>query len=104
MAKKEMTSSVETIEVEAEKILDEARSKASDILRKANDEAGKILSTKVLLDEVKAECEQIIHKAKEEASKDIKESKKKASGIRTATDKEMEKITKRIVDTITGKN
>ena len=92
MAREEVISSVETIEGEAEKILEKARSRANEILRKANEEASKILSSKVTLDEVKKEREQIIHKAEKEANKEVEESKKKAAEVKTATDKEVEKI------------
>ena len=88
--------------IKAEKILKEARSKASGILREGNEEARKILSAKVPLDEVKAECEQIINQAREEADKEVEESKKKAAKIRTSTSKKVEGVTKRIVGIITG--
>ena len=54
MSTEEMTSNVETIEVEAERILEEARSKANEILLKANEEASKMLSSELPMDEVKA--------------------------------------------------
>ncbi len=102
MSAEEMTSSVETIEVEAEKILEEARSKANGILLKANEEANKILSSELPMDEVDAECQRIIHKAREEADKKIEDSRKKAAEIRTEIGNKVDKITKRIVSNITG--
>ena len=57
MSTEKMTSNVETIEAEAEKILEEARSKANEILLKANEEASKILSSSLPVDEVKADLE-----------------------------------------------
>ncbi len=102
MSAEEMTSSVETIEVEAEKILEEARSKANGILLKANEEANKILSSELPMDEVKAECQKIIHKAREEADKKVEDSKKKAAEIKTEVGNKVDKITKRIVSNITG--
>lgn len=102
MSAKEMSSSVEAIEAEAEKILKEARSKTNDILLKANDEAGKILSAKLSLDEVKKECEQIIKQAKADADKNVKESKDRASKIKTNIEKRAEKIIGRIVSNVTG--
>ena len=86
----------------AEKILKEARSKASEIIRKGDEEAGKIPLAKVPLDEVKTECEHIINKAREEADKEVKESKRKAAGIKASTNKKLGGITKRIVGIITG--
>ena len=102
MSTEEMTSNVETIEVEAERILEEARSKANEILLKANEEASKILSSKLPMDEVKAECERIIHKAREEADKKVENSREKASEIKTEVGNKADKITKRIVSNITG--
>ena len=102
MSAEEMTSSVETIEVEAERILEEARNRASEILLKANEEANKILSSDLPMDEVKAECQKIIHKAREEAGKRAEDSKNKASGIKTEIGKKVDTITKHIVSNITG--
>ena len=102
MSTEEMTSNIETIEVEAERMLEEARSKANEILLKANEEASKILSSKLPMDEVKAECERIIHKAREEADKKVEDSRKKASEIKTEVGNKVDKITKRIVSNITG--
>jgi len=102
MSAKEITSSVETIEVEAEKILEEARSKAKEILLKANEETNKILSSELPMDEVKAECERIIHKARGEADKKVEDSRKKASEIKAEVGNKVDKITERIVSNITG--
>ena len=102
MPAKEMTSSVEAIEVEAEKILKEAQSKANDILLKANEEVSKALSAKLPMDKVKKESEKIINQAKKEADKKVEESKKKASEMKTDVKKKAEKIIERIVSNITG--
>ena len=102
MSAEEMSSSVETIEVEAERILEEARNRANEILLKANEEANKILSSELPMDEVKAECEKIIRKAREEADKKVEDSKKKAAEIKTEIGNKVDKITERIVSNITG--
>ena len=102
MSAEEITSSVETIEIEAEKILEEARNRANEILLKAKEETSKILSSKMPLGEVNRECEQILHEANEEANKKIEESKRKASEIRTDAGRKGEKITERLVSIITG--
>ncbi len=102
MSAEEMTSSVETIEVEAERILKEARNRASEILLKANEEANKILSSELPMDEVKAECQKIIHKAREEADKKVEDSRQKASEIKAEVGNKVDKITERIVINITG--
>ena len=102
MSTEEMTSNVETIEVEAERILEEARSKANEILLKANEEASKIISSKLPMDEVEAECQKIIHKAREEADKKVEDSRQKASEIKAEVGNKVDKITERIVSNITG--
>ncbi len=102
MSTEEMTINIETIEVEAERILEEARSKANEILLKTNEEASKILSSKLPMDEVKTECERIIHKARGEADKKVEEAKKKTSEIKTEVGNKVNKITESIVSNITG--
>ncbi len=102
MSAEEMTSNVETIEVEAEKVLEEARNRANEILLKANEEASKILSSNLPMDEVKAECEQIINTARGEADKKVEEAKKKTSEIKNVVGNKVNKITERIVNNITG--
>ena len=98
----DMRSSVQAIEVEAEKLLKEARSKANEILAKANEETNRILSSELPMDDVKAECDRIISKAREEADKKIEESRGKASEIQTEISKRMDKITRQIVSIISG--
>ena len=102
MSAEEMTSSVEAIEVEAERILKEAKNRANAILVKANEEANKILSSELPMDEIKAECQKIIHKAREEADKKVEDSRKKASEIKPEIGNKVDKITERIVNNITG--
>jgi vacuolar-type H+-ATPase subunit H len=104
MSREEVSRSVETIEVEAEKMLATSRARASEIILKAKEEAGKILSSQLPTDEVKTECDNIIHRAKEEAGKKIQDSVEKASAIRTDVDKKMEGIVERLASIITGAN
>jgi len=102
MSAEQIIGSIENIESEAEKALEKARSQANEIILKAKDEAGRLLSSEVLLDEVKGECEQIIDVAGKKAGREVEESKKKASEIRTSTSEKVGKITERIVNIITG--
>ena len=106
MSAGEVTSSVETIEIEAERILGEARNRASEILRKANEEASRILSVELPLDKAKAECEQIINGAREEAGKKVEDAKRKAAELRAtakvSNNRGVEEIAKRIAGIITG--
>jgi len=98
----EVTSSVETIEVEAEKILESARSRANQILLKAKEEAKKISSSELPMDEVKAECESIRRKAREEANKKIEASLLESSEVRARADEKVGEIVERIVNIVTG--
>ncbi len=102
MCAEEITSSVETIELEAEKTLEEARSKANEIMLKAKEEASRILSAEMPMDEVKKEREHVLSEARQKANQEVEESEKEASEVRTNAGKKMGKITERIVNIITG--
>ena len=102
MSTEELPSNVETIEVEAEKILEAAKTRASEILLNAKEEAGKILSSKLPMDEVKTECDNIIQVATEEAGKKVRDAAEKASAIRTDVDKKIEGIVERLVSIVIG--
>ena len=97
----EVTSSVGIIETEAEKMLAEARAKASEILLKAREESNQILSSDLPMDEVKTECEEIIHEAREEASRRAADSSERVSKIRVEANNKIEGIVERIVSIIT---
>jgi vacuolar-type H+-ATPase subunit H len=98
----EVNSNVETIEVEAEQLLESARSRANEILLKAKEEAKKISSSELPMDEVKAECDGIIRRAREEANKRIEESLLETSELKTRADEKVDKIVKRLVSIVTG--
>ncbi len=98
----EVTSDIETIEVEAEKILESARSRANEILLKAKEEANKISSSELPIDEVKAECESITRRAREEANQKIKASLVQSSEVRTRADEKVDEIVELLVNIITG--
>ena len=102
MPAEEITSSVEVIEVEAEKMLEDAQNRAAEIILKAKEEANAILASEVSLDEVKGECEQTLDKAREKAAWELEQSKKDASEIRANADKKTGEITRRIVNIISG--
>lgn len=97
-----VTSGIETIEVEAEKLLESARSKANEILLKANEESQQILSSELSVDEVKAECQEIVRKAREEADSKVEDSRQKAQEIKLEANKKVEGIVQRMLNIITG--
>jgi len=101
---KEITRDVEALEVEAEKILEEARTRANQILLEAREEAKKIVSSQLPLDEIKTECDNIVNKARAEADEKIKDSAKKAVAISVNADKKVNKITELLVNIVTGKS
>ena len=99
-----IASSVETIEIEAEKMLEAARTKASVILLEAREEARKILSSPLPLDAVKTEYDRIVSRARAEADEKIRGSDKKAAEISINTDKKAREITELMVNIVTGKS
>jgi len=101
---KEITNSVEALEVEAEKILEEARTRANQILLEARAEAQRILSSQLPLDAVKTECDNIVSKARAEADEKIKDSEKKAAEIGINADKKVKEITELVVNIVTGRS
>ena len=101
---KEITHDVEALEVEAEKILEEARTRANQILLEAREEAKKILSSQLPLDEVKTEFDNITNKARAEADEKIKDSEKKAAEIGINADKKVKELTELVVNIVTGKS
>ena len=102
MSIRKISKSVEDIESEAERILEEARTRANEILLKTKEEAKEILSSQLPMDEVKKECQKIIHNAKVEADKKNKDAANKASEIGITSDKKIEGVVERIVNIIIG--
>ncbi|MEE8619593.1 MAG: hypothetical protein V3T06_00715 [Dehalococcoidia bacterium] len=101
---KEITHDVEALEVEAEKILEEARTRANQILLEAREEARKILSSQLPFDEVKTECDNIISKARAEADEKTKDSERKAAEIGINADKKVKELTELVVNIVTGRS
>ena len=104
MPMREISKSVEDIESEAEKILEEARIKANKILLKGKEEAKGILSSQLPLDEVKTEFKEIVRNAEIEAYKQDNVATNKASEIITNADKKTDGVVKRIVSIVIGQN
>jgi len=102
MSVEEIAGSVESIEAQAEKVLEDARSKASAIILKSKDDAEKVLDANLSLDEVKKERERIIKQAEQKAEQEVGEAKKKASEIRNGVETQVGKVVDRIVSAVTG--
>jgi vacuolar-type H+-ATPase subunit H len=101
-----MTRGVESIESDAEKILQEARTKAGEILREANEEAGRILAEKPNFGEVEAECKRIVSRAAQQADREVKEAETKATQIRASAQgpsgKKTDEIVQRVLNQVRG--
>jgi len=102
MSEKRAPSGIEGIEAEAERILKEARDRASEILRRANEEANRISSSGLALEEAKDVSRGIVEEAREEADRTIELARVKASEIRAGVEGKMGGIVSRLVRDITG--
>jgi len=98
----EMHTTIETIEAEAEKIAEEARDRAKQILVAAKAEANRILSSELPMEEIEMERDRIISAAEEEASKQIEQSRKRASELRASANKKVEEAVGLVVNYIRG--
>ena len=101
---KEITNSVEALEVEAEKILEKAKTRASEIFLEAREEAKRILSSPLSLDAVKTEYDRIVSRARAEADEKIRDSEKRAAEIGINADKKVREITELVVNIVKGKS
>jgi len=98
----DISNSVEATEVEAERILEEAKTRANETLLKGREEAKKIVSSELPMDEVKEESHRIIHQATMEAEERIAASVRKASEIHADAEKKAAEIVELMVSIITG--
>jgi len=99
-----ITDTVEAIEVEAEKILQEATTRANGILLEAREEARRILTSPLPLDAARTECDRIVSQARAEADETIKDSEREAAEIGINADKKLEEITKLVVNIVAGRS
>jgi len=102
MAKENVVDSVETIEAEAEKLLQDARSKAEGMQLKAKEESRKILNSELPVGDTEAEYEATINRAREESDKIIRDSKNRADEIRTNAKTKTKEFVSSIVAIVTG--
>lgn len=106
MASSEMTATIELLESQAEKVLAEARAKAAEILRQANDEANRILASDLALEGVKTECSAIVEKARREAAKAVDEARSEAERMKARAQgqdgKKTQEIARRIEAAVRG--
>lgn len=98
----DVASGVKAIEVEAERILEDARAKADEILLKAKEKSKAIQDSELPMDEVKAECDGITRRARQQADAELSNSEKRASEIGASASKKIDQFAKLIVSIVTG--
>jgi len=106
MASKEVTSDIASLESQAETVLAEARAKASELLRSANQEASRILSAPLRLAGVEAECAAIVDAALEQSRAAVEKAEKEAellkAGVRGKGAKTFQVLVKKIEGMVRG--
>lgn len=97
-----IASNVETIEAEAEEILETAKSKAKEILLEAKKEARKVSSAHLSMDDINTEAIKIKSNAKEEATKKVESSHIEASKLEAKADEKVSKMVENILKVVMG--
>jgi vacuolar-type H+-ATPase subunit H len=97
-----MKTTIETIEKDAEKVLEDARTTARKILDEAKGEVGNILSSDPPMDEVMRERDKIIQTANEETTQETEAARKKAVQIKTRATKKIDETVQFIVKHLQG--
>ncbi|MCL0069818.1 hypothetical protein M1N85_03860, partial [Dehalococcoidia bacterium] len=102
MTDEKMTGTVETIEAEAERVIEVARAKAREILLKSREEASQILSSRGDMSEIQEECGTIKQRARAEAATRAREYDQEASKIRANATTRIDGIVKEIASIVAG--
>jgi F0F1-type ATP synthase membrane subunit b/b' len=102
MTSEKVSTSVASIEKEAENILESAKKQAGEIILKAKDEAKSIISCKPPVDEFKKESASIVHKATESADKKFRDAENEYARIMKLAEPRINDISKRILNIVTG--
>ncbi|MFC1934068.1 hypothetical protein ACFLWC_06630 [Chloroflexota bacterium] len=97
-----ISSSVEAVESEAQKILESARTRANEILLEARETAKKISSSKLSMDDVQVESLNITHSASEEAKRKIEASHSESDQLETRAGKKVNELVELIFNIVTG--
>ena len=99
-----IADTVDAMEAQAEKILQEARTTASEIMLAAREEARTILSASISMDDVRAECDRIVSKARAQADETIRDADKKAAEITATAESRIEEMAKRLAAIVGGRS
>lgn len=103
MTEATMKTTIETIEKEAENVVEQARTAARRRLDEAKAEANKIITADLPLDDIRKEHDKIIEAAREESAKELDASKRKGSQIKTRAEGRIDETVQYIVTYITQK-
>lgn len=98
----DITGSVQAMEAEAARVMEEARSKAADILQKTREEARKMGTEQLPLDDVKAECATIVKEAARKAEADARQAEKHAADIEASAANKTDQYAKSMVSIVLG--
>ena len=93
---------VQAMEDEAARVIDEAKSKAADVLQKAREEARNMANSDLPLEDVKAEAATLVDEARKKAQADSKESDKRAADIKAGASKKAEDYAAQMVSIVSG--
>lgn len=92
------------LDMEAEKIINEAKKKAELIIREARKKANEILSMPYPMEEIEKEKENILKDAEEKALSIIREAEEKAKLLRDKASTKYEKTLNYVVNIVAGLN
>lgn len=98
----DITGSVQAMEAEAARVMEEARARAADILQKSREEARKMGSEQLPLDDVKAECARIVKDATQKAAADTKQAAQHAAEIKEKAAGKTDEYAKSMVGIVLG--
>ncbi len=98
----DITGSVQAMETEAARVLEEAKAKASDILQKAREDARSMASAELPLDDVKEEAARIVKDAEQKASAAMQQAEKDAADIRSTATGRTDEYAKQMLSIVVG--
>lgn len=98
----DITGGVQAMEAEAAQVLEEAKSKAADIVQKAREEARKMASDELPVGDVKTESAAIVDKAKKKAEAEVAQAEKQAADIKSAATAKIDGYADQIVSIVMG--
>ena len=102
MTSDKVSTSVASIEHEAENILESAKKQAGEIVLKAKDEAKSIVSCKPPVEEFQKESANIVQKATKSADEKVQDAEKEYARILKHAGPRIDELSERILNIVTG--